>query len=193
MRLIIAFFAILFCCSALADVRNPNPNLTISIIGAESFNVSGPGQVIPNRFVVRLVDPQGNPVDGLTVAFFSNVSGCFAGDPHCTPPPRAMYGHFTDGAELVLTDANGVARSNSYISGTLPGQYDVVGAVYYSLSDRNAEIMKTGADPTALFAINQFVVPSLPATGLFALSLLAAAIVLLTFWRNQRRISRSVL
>ena len=70
MRLIIAFFAILFCCSALADVRNPNPNLTISIIGAESFNVSGPGQVIPNRFVVRLVDLQGNPVDGLTVAFF---------------------------------------------------------------------------------------------------------------------------
>ncbi|WP_129831815.1 Ig-like domain-containing protein [Pseudolysobacter antarcticus] len=171
---------------ACADVRNPNPNLTISIIGSDSFNVSAPGVEIPAIFSVRVVDPQGNPIPGLTVEFFTNYSICFAGDPRCVLPPQAMYGHFSDNqsGESVLTDQNGVASAgHTYIGGSVAGTYTVVGGIYYSASAYNAEIMKTGSDPTAFFSINQFAaapIASIPASGTFGLLLLALAILVAT-------------
>jgi len=186
MRLITALFAILFSCSALATVNNPNPNVTISIISAQSFDVNRPGQTIPGQFAVRLVDPQGNPIQGLTVDFFTNVTGCVPLDPRCTPPPSAMWGHFVDGTQSVLTDTDGVARAGNYVGGTVAGQYNVVGGVYSLGSAKNAEILNGSAGPRAFFAINQFVVASLPASGLLGLLLLAAAIVLLSFGRIAR-------
>lgn len=44
MRLATIILGVLVSCAAFAGVGNPNPNLTISIFGSESFNIGGPGQ-----------------------------------------------------------------------------------------------------------------------------------------------------
>ena len=187
--LIIALFATLFSFSTFAEVANPNPNLIISITSGDSFEVAGPRQEISGHFAVRLIDPQGNPIPDLTVAFFTNKEGCFSTDPHCMLPPPEMYGHFTSSLENVLTDANGVARAGTYIGGTVPGRYEVVALVLDTASARNADVLKNDGTPRAFFKINQFAsapVTSLPASGVFTLLLLAIVIMLVSFRCTKR-------
>lgn len=167
---------------AIAEVASQNPNAIISIIGPDAFNVSSPGQLLGQRFAVRMVDPQGQPIEGLTVDFFSNYMACLP-LVVCNLPPEEMYGHFAGNLswEQVLTDANGVAIADSYFGGTAAGHYEVVAAVYFSSSARNAAILKVFPLPDARFTITQFAAPAVatvPALGPAGIWMLIVALAL---------------
>ena len=146
----------LFACGAEGRLTNPNPNATIAFAGPSTVSIPGPGQGIANPFAVRIVDPNGDPIQGLTVEFSTDVSVCIEGDPHCQLPPSEVYGHFADAEEVVLTDADGVASVSGYVGGTVPGNYFVGAFVSEFGSLRNEQVLKGGGDIYADFTIYQF-------------------------------------
>ena len=202
--LITAIEAALASHCASATVLRQNPNAIISIIGPEAYNVPAPGEAI-GPFAVRLVDPQGQPIQGLTVDFYTNAYACFPTAPGCTNPPPEMFGHF-EGNNVtgvsVLTDADGVAVLTRYYGGTVPGKYQVAAYVPLYAHDYNREVLKTYPEPVALFDVTQFAAPlvTVPAFGPFTGWALIAGIVLAailarlgTGWRKRAPLVHRVL
>jgi hypothetical protein len=156
------------CSAASADTFNPNPNAVISILGSDRYVVRAPGATASPGLAIRVVDARGNPIQGLTVSFETEVGQCFPLDPRCVPPPQEIYGHFLAAdPQVVLTDLNGIARSSPYIGGSVPGQYSVGAFISSSASAANAAVLQSGGDPLATFFVSQFgasIVP-LPTTN----------------------------
>ena len=140
---------------AFATVLNRNPNLTISIIDEENITLRV-SATLQGGMAVRVTDPMGLPIVGLSVNFFNNTQFCPPILP-CKIPAPTVYGRFSDGsgAVLVETDANGVARSGSYSAGTSLGSYEVVARVWSLSSQRNRDVLKGGDTPVAYFAVTQ--------------------------------------
>ena len=140
---------------ALALVLNRNPNLTISIVDDENITLRT-SATLQGGMAVRVTDPIGLPIAGLSVNFFNNTQFC-PSTQTCKLPSPTVYGRFSDGSTAVLveTDANGVARSGSYIGGTSLGSYEVVGWVWSLSSQRNRDVLKGGDTPTAYFTVTQ--------------------------------------
>ncbi len=133
-------------------------NVVASATGASSVNfsetnlvgaahtvavTSGSGQsatvatAFTNKLVATVTDQYGNPVSGVTVTF--------------TPPASGASGTFTTSSTAV-TNASGVATSNTYTANTTSGTYNVVasatGASSANFSETNAA--KTTGDTLSL-------------------------------------------
>ena len=133
-------------------------NVVASATGASSVNfsetnlvgaahtvttTSGSGQsatvatAFTNKLVATVTDLYGNPVSGVTVTF--------------TPPASGASGTFTTSSTAV-TNASGVATSNTYTANTTSGTYNVVasatGASSANFSETNAA--KTTGDTLSL-------------------------------------------
>ena len=177
-RLVFACW-LLLPASAFAEVIRQNPNALMSIEGTDTFSIRQ-DEVLAQLFAVRIVDPQGQPIAGLTVDFYPDYIFCFSSMPGCYIPP---YGQFIDGTSLnaVLTDANGVARAIRFRAGTGPGAYAMLAQVLPSESARNAQVLQAGPSPAATFHIVQLgpvAVSTVPALGLTSALLLAAGVML---------------
>jgi hypothetical protein len=74
------------------------------------------GHLFPTRFVVRLVDPAGNPLPGAQVNFQNEGCVTFPGIP-CEFPGEP--GHFASGSDnaTMITDASGTAIAPPYYAG----------------------------------------------------------------------------
>jgi len=164
---------------ASAEVFSQNPYATMSIIGADAVTLGKADRGF--AFAVRMVDPQGQPIEGLTVEFFNDYIICIPLDPHCVLPPGEVYGHF-DGDQSgikVLTGADGVATSSLYHGGTASGTYFVAAYVSVYGSARNMEILKTLPSSVGRFTITQFgadavdAIPALGPSGAWMLTLAA--------------------
>ena len=154
----LVLFSLLAICAvgnSLATVSNPNPNLTISIVGNEKFILKQAGITLPG-FAVRVTDPRGLPIPGLVVEFFTDTPLCAPLQP-CNLPPFSLYGRFPNGvqSQFVLTDANGIARTADYISGTTSGTYRIAAMILSLNSLKNLEVMKGQGTPIAFFVVTQ--------------------------------------
>lgn len=181
---------------AHVEVVSQNPNAIISIVGPDAFSIGKPGEALREPFVVRIVDPQGQPIEGLTVDFFANASACLPLLPGCVNPPPEMYGDFPEGVngESILTDANGYAVSGIFHGGTVAGTYDVAAHAFLTSSARNWEVLKTFPTPDAMFSITQFgptAAAPVPAGSAMSAWMLAAAVVLAALRALCGRASRS--
>ena len=133
-------------------------NVVASATGASSVNssetnvvgaahtvtaTSGSGQsatvatAFTNKLVATVTDQYGNPVSGVTVTF--------------TPPASGASGTFTTSATAV-TNASGVATSNTYTANTTAGTYNVVASVTGASSANFSETntAKTTGDTLSL-------------------------------------------
>ena len=153
--MLFCIFSVSIAPDAFATVLNRNPNLTISIVDDENITLRT-SATLQRGMAVRVTDPMGLPIVGLSVNFFNNTQFCAPIQP-CRIPAPTVYGRFSDGSSAVLveTDANGVARSGSYIGGTSVGSYEVAAWVWSANSQRNRDVLKGGATPTAYFAVTQ--------------------------------------
>lgn len=103
---------------------------TTVAVGGVSQTVSV-GSVLPQRFVVRISDAQGQTLVGVRVRF--NINLCFEGVPPpgggC--PPAALYGRFNTSnfSSEVLSDGNGLATSDAFVAGSVAGQYQIFSSI----------------------------------------------------------------
>jgi len=135
---IVALFVFAF--EVKAQVVEHNDLASVSPLSPRTVRLA-PGQALAEPFSVRYVNAQGNPLPGLAVWFAPN--GCAEpatlGPPQCPPPE--IYGTFTPPMHSVVhTDANGVATSNAFVAGDIPGSYDVFAVAWYPLNEENAPI-----------------------------------------------------
>ena len=112
-RLRILLFCLLAICTApdaLALVLNRNPNLTIAIVDDENFTLR-PSGTTQAGMAVRVTDPKGLPMAGITIDFNVAIPLC-PPIQSCHFPPYSVYGLFDNGLQYVLpvTDEDGVAR-----------------------------------------------------------------------------------
>jgi hypothetical protein len=139
------------------EVSNSSGNL--SIIGDNSFTLSAPSTQLSEPLSVRVVDPHGVAVSGLTVTFLTDFLACVPLDPNCSVPAELVYGHFSSGLNGmdVITDENGIATApQPYIGGSEPGVYQVAAGVFSSESGANAAFYKQGdIDLVIRYTINQ--------------------------------------
>ena len=143
---------------AARAAQTSNDSGTITTLGTDTFVLGAPSSPLPETFSVRVVDPGGNPVQGLTVEFFPDIEVCIEMDPHCSAPERVVYGHFADyAAELfAVTDADGVARTNvKFVGGYEPGSYAIAAFISLSTSAANAAFIKNGFDLWTRYSIRQ--------------------------------------
>ena len=153
------------------------------------------GSVLPQRFVIRITNAQGQPLAGVRVGY--NINVCLEGVPPpgggC--PPAALYGRFdtTDGRSEAISDASGLATSAPFMAGSIPGQYEVFS---YLPPQQVGTLQIPFNTQFTLFAVNQVLgsgVPSasaIPTTGTWgligmALLLLCAAMIRLKATRPQ--------
>ena len=99
---------------AHATIRENFPGLDMAFVG--NHVITGPARAfVPHPFALRLTDPAGHPLPGLTVYFQPDYVYSLG-----VPPPLSVYGSFGGILELaVVTDANGVARSPDFQIGPL--------------------------------------------------------------------------
>lgn len=138
--------------------QTTNESGTITTVGTSSFVLNAPGAPLPETFSVRVVDANGNPVQGLTVEFFPDIQTCLEMDPNCSVPEDVVYGHFANHeAELfAITDANGVARTSvNFVGGYEPGTYAVAALIGLATSAANAAFIKNGFDLWVRYSIKQ--------------------------------------
>lgn len=89
------------------------------------------GSELPERFVLRVTDPQGQPMAGVRVVFAINF--CLEGVPPpgggCPPP--TLYGQFVNatGPSEAVSDAAGLATSAAFVAGSTTGQYSVYSSI----------------------------------------------------------------
>ncbi len=154
-------FLIVFCTlttsGAAAEVWNPNPNVTLSVVGNPNNWIlfRTPGQVLEEGFAIKLVSPSGQPLRGLEVEFLVSRPLQIGGLPQVIPPD-ALYGRFAapNGWVRAYTDEEGIARSGPFISGTLSGSYRVHVGVYVSFYPAN-QVLGEPPGPSASFQITQ--------------------------------------
>ena len=153
--LLFGFLAISTIENGHATVSNPNPNLAVSILGAENFTLQASGIRLPG-FAVRVTDPQGLPIAGLVVEFLVDKPLCAPLQP-CNLPPASLYGLFANGRDFIQvgTDANGIARTGEYVAGTSSGTYRIAALILCLNSLRNCEVLKGQGSPAAYFGITQ--------------------------------------
>ena len=174
---LIALLSCFFGSSALADVSNPNPNVTISTIGNDSFVLSNPYMPVPTDFGVRVVDAKGQPIPGLTVQFNVSIFCDLMFDGTCAIELNELAGSFENGstAEFVLTDDQGIAVASDFIGAGYPGIYDETATLSANFSSKNASVLAGLGDPEATFQIWQD----------FATSTIAIQPALTGFWYDK--------
>ena len=155
---LLGLFAAFVAPGAMGAVSNPNPNLIISIVGADDFTLRQPGARMPGP-AVRVTDPLGAPIAGLVVEFLIDKPLCAPLQP-CNLPPASTYGQFANGTDFiqVTTDAAGIARSGEYAGGTTSGNYRITALILCLNSARNCEVLKGQGTPLAFFTITQSLV-----------------------------------
>jgi len=123
----VALVACLWSSSVFAQsASDPIPvTLTVTGGGVQSIVVNAPAAT---PFSVRVTDPSGAPLAGVSVDFEPN--GCVTNEALPCPPP-SLYGHFAGDAEAVSlrTDADGIATTVEYIAGSVIGSYDVMASI----------------------------------------------------------------
>lgn len=156
-------FLIVFCAliapGAAAEVSNPNPNATLSVVGNNPnpwILFRTPGQVLEEGFAIKLVSPSGEPLRGLTVHFGVAAPLIVGGLPQILPPD-ALYGRFASGLTWVSvdTDDEGIARSGSFRGGSLSGSYQIGVGIYAMDSTANLVALGKFPGPRADFQITQ--------------------------------------
>lgn len=140
-----------------AEVWNPNPNVTLSVVGNPNnwILLRTSGQVLEEGFAIKLVSPSGEPLRGLEVDFSVNRPLIVGGLPQVIPPD-ALYGRFAtpNGWIQAYTDEEGIARSGPFIGGNLSGSYSI--GVYVAVSFYPANrILGEPPGPSASFQITQ--------------------------------------
>lgn len=155
--LLFSMLAICAVGNGLATVSNPNPNLTMLIVGNDNFTIGQSGGTLPG-FVVRVTDSLGAPIPGLVVEFFADRQLCAPLQP-CNLPPPTLYGHFAGResyqSQYVGTDANGIASSGDYIGGTTPGTYRIAALILCLNGGGNCAALKGQSGPIASFGMSQ--------------------------------------
>ena len=108
--------AVTFSAPSWATIRENYPNLDMAFVG--NHVVEGPaGTIVPHPFALRLTDPAGNPLRGVTVYFQPDYQYNLNPD---LAPPLSAYGDFGGVRELaVVTDENGVARTPNFRIGQI--------------------------------------------------------------------------
>lgn len=144
---------------ASAEVRNPNPNAVLSIVGNPNpwILFRTPGQVLEEGFAIKLVSPSGEPLRGLEVDFTVNHPVQTLQPPGTPPsPPAALYGQFAGphGWALAYTDDEGIARSGPFKGGNLSGSYSVSVSVLVNFYPAN-RILVSPPGPGAWFRVTQ--------------------------------------
>ena len=152
---LLGLLTICMCQISLATVINPNPNLTMSIVGDEDFTLKPSGARLPG-FAVRVTDPAGMPIPGLVVEFLVDTPLCAPLQP-CNLPPASLYGLFANGRNFIQvgTDANGIARTGDYFGGTSSGTYRVAALILCLNGGGNCNALKGQSGPIGFFAITQ--------------------------------------
>ena len=182
---------------AHATIRENFPGVEMAFVGNHVIN--GPaGTLVPHPFALRLTDPAGNPLPGLTVYFQPDYTYNF--DPRLRPP-LSVYGSFGGILELaVITDANGVARSPDFQIGPLP--QNVIAGVPATTPENVA--VTQGGWGYALFHVNaahegpvdpqapdgEIVATALPANSLVGFAAMAAALVVAAFLALRNTLHR---
>lgn len=138
---------------AFSQASDSSANVTLSNVSPSTINLTAPGAPAP-PLTVRVTDPQGNPIPGITVTFGVNVTGCFD-DIQCFGPPFGTYGFFSQGLVNVLTDSVGTATATGYFGGNLPGTYDVFAQIESLVSDTNAQLLGQAGGVSIFFHIVQ--------------------------------------
>lgn len=198
-RVAVLIALILFAFAAAdsrAHLRDDNPRASIAFVGEHSFT-GPPGSVLPRRFVVRVVNSEGEPLPGLRVQFFSDITFTCCGTP--PGPPASFYGEFEGSADPlnIRTDANGTATSPPFRVGQ--GGHDVAAGIYGFAAPENAAAVGWPSI-AATFHVNRVVteppepdpaggVPAataLPATSVPGLAFLVIAMVLVAAAARQR-------
>jgi hypothetical protein len=141
---------------AQARVDQRSTECLMSIVGADSVDLSMPAQVHEPGFAVQMKDAQGSPLSGMEVWFFVNAPLQNGLVPPGTPPlpPVETYGRLGVDNFTILTDQEGIARSGPFIGGTLPGSYDVAAYVWVSGVAANAAC-GSSFGPIGYFRVNQ--------------------------------------
>ena len=153
-RLFIAAFSLLTVSTiAFSQTSDSSANVTISTVSSSTINLTSPGAPA-SALTVRVTDPNGNPIPGITVTFGVNQTGCFD-DIQCFGPPFGTYGFFSQGLVNVLTDSAGTASATGYFGGNLPGTYDVFAQIEFLASDANAQLIGKAGDVSVFFHIVQ--------------------------------------
>lgn len=154
----ILLFGLLAICvvqSSLATVSNPNPNLTMTILGNDNFTLGQAGGKALG-FAVRLTNPQGAPIPGLVVEFLVDKQLCTPLQP-CNLPPASLYGLFANSRDFiqVVTDSNGIATTGIFVGGTSPGKYRIATLILCLNGGGNCDALKGQSGPVAFFGITQ--------------------------------------
>jgi hypothetical protein len=96
---------------AQATIRGSYPGVDMAFVGNHVLYGSA-GTIAEHPFALRLTDPAGNPLAGLTVYFQPDYEINLNPD---LAPPLSAYGNFGGNLEVaVITDQNGVARSPDF-------------------------------------------------------------------------------
>jgi hypothetical protein len=156
LRLSIVLLLQLACVGvAFGQTSDSTSTVTITIVGPSTFTLTSQNQIVPSAFSVRVTDPHGNPIPGITVSFFVNAYGCFSDGYQCTLPPPGFYGTFAEGVLYPVTDNDGLASVGGFVGGSQPGSYDIAAQIQYSASAANQQLIGQTHDVDVLFHINQ--------------------------------------
>lgn len=135
----------------LAQTIASSSKATITIVSSDSFSLTTPAQAIDAPFTVQITDPQGNPIQGVTITFTANEHTCPDADPACLNPPAGLFGEFSPAVDNVVSDSNGLATASGFVGGTQSGIYTVVASLNGSLGPVDEQLL----DP-AVVALNVF-------------------------------------
>lgn len=153
---------------SFATVSNPNPNVTMSVVGEQNLTLTRNSEV-SKGFAVKLTNAQGLPIEGAEVQFFAYDPNCPNAIPPCQPSPHLLFGNFGEYGEsgqliFAKTDAFGVARSGNFTGGSIPGVYGTFANVRCpSPNPMNCSVLNGMPSPRAEFSIRQEFAPAAPA------------------------------
>jgi len=150
--------------NAIAQIVDHNAFASVTAVSSQTVRLTV-GAASGEPVSVRYVDASGHPLSGLAVSFLvDDCSTSGIGPADC--PPQLTFGHFVPPMSApVVTGADGVATSNSFVAGDVVGDYNVA-AVAYSIEPANSPL---GGDSMGVFFhIEQLPdVPAVPITAGF--------------------------